>query len=431
MTPTAATVTFNHTYSKANQRIGQAVSDKTWLLYPTAAGTTSYSANALNQYSAVGSVTPSYDGNGNLTFDGTFTYAYDAENRLTSVKQGSTTVATYAYDGRGRRKTKTVGATTTVYVTDADNREVLEYDGSSGQVGRWYAYGLGSNDVLNQMNLSAGTRGTFIPDIQGSVMATLDSSSGALTKAGYLPFGENASVITGTFRFTGQRFDAETAGSAAEPSGLYYDRARMYSPTLGRFMQPDPIGYQGGVHLYAYVGNDPLNLTDPSGLWAGLDDAIALGGGAIAGVIGQAASDIFVSRQMSSARSYVAAAAGGAAGSEAALYLIPTIGGVGAVPAGAIGGIVYNVVNGTNLATLTGDMTIGAATGLIPGVKPGLVRQGLEALASKVENSTVSRLIQGAAPGASQNLTDNVASSIIGTNMNSDPGSSTGGQKLK
>ena len=53
-----------------------------------------------------------------------------------------------------------------------------------------------------------------------------------------------------------------------EPSGLYYYRARMYSPTLGRFMQPDPIGYQGGVHLYAYVGNDPLNRIDPSGLMA-------------------------------------------------------------------------------------------------------------------------------------------------------------------
>ena len=137
------------TYSRANQRIGRSVSVRTWLLYPAAASATSYTVNAPNQYSAVGSVTPTYDGNGNLTFDGTFTYAYDAENRLTAVKQGSATVATYAYDGRGRRKAKTVGTTTTVYVTDADNREVLEYDGTSGQVGRWYAYGLGSNDVLN------------------------------------------------------------------------------------------------------------------------------------------------------------------------------------------------------------------------------------------------------------------------------------------
>ncbi|MGH7125684.1 MAG: RHS repeat-associated core domain-containing protein, partial [Stellaceae bacterium] len=48
--------------------------------------------------------------------------------------------------------------------------------------------------------------------------------------------------------------------------GLYYYRARMYSPALGRFMQPDPIGYRGGANLYAYVGNDPLNQLDSFGL---------------------------------------------------------------------------------------------------------------------------------------------------------------------
>jgi hypothetical protein len=62
--------------------------------------------------------------------------------------------------------------------TDAGNREVLEYDGTSGAILRWYAYGLGSNDVLNQMNVVAATRTTLLPDIQGSVIASLDSSSG-------------------------------------------------------------------------------------------------------------------------------------------------------------------------------------------------------------------------------------------------------------
>ncbi|WP_416235253.1 RHS repeat-associated core domain-containing protein [Nitrospirillum sp. BR 11163] len=96
---------------------------------------------------------------------------------------------------------------------------------------------------------------------------TLDSSTGALAKVGYLAFGENPAGYAGaTFRYTGQRLDPETGGSTAQPSGLYDYRARAYSPTLGRFLQADPAGYSAGANLYAYVSNDPLNLTDSTGL---------------------------------------------------------------------------------------------------------------------------------------------------------------------
>jgi RHS repeat-associated protein len=105
----------------------------------------------------------------------------------------------------------------------------------------------------------AATRTAYIPDIQGSIIATLDSTSATLTPANYLPFGANASAPN-TFAYTGQRIDPE--------SGLYYYRARHYSPLLGRFLQSDPIRYRGGINLYAYVGNDPLNLTDSNGLVA-------------------------------------------------------------------------------------------------------------------------------------------------------------------
>jgi RHS repeat-associated protein len=259
-------VTFTHTYNRANQRVGQTVTDNSWLNYPAATPTVNYTSNALNQYSAVGAVSPTYDGNGNLTSDGTFTFGYDAENRLTSAVGGTNTAA-YTYDAQGRRKTKTVNGATTVFVTDAANREVLEYDGSSGAIQRWYAYGLGSNDVLNQMNVVAATRVALIPDIQGSVIASLDSSSGTLGKIGYLPYGKSAGA-TAPFGYTGQRIDPET-------SGLYYYRARNYSPAWGRFWQPDPIGYDGGINLYAYVGNDPLNFADPDGL---VQDAIRSAG---------------------------------------------------------------------------------------------------------------------------------------------------------
>ena len=57
--------------------------------------------------------------------------------------------------------------------------------------------------------------------------------------------------------FTGRQFDIET--------GLYYYRARYYSPDLGRFLQTDPVGYEGGINWYRYCRNNPLAYTDPSG----------------------------------------------------------------------------------------------------------------------------------------------------------------------
>ena len=91
----------------------------------------------------------------------------------------------------------------------------------------------------------------------GSIIGSQDSSSGVLTKVGYLPYGKSAERRAVRLHRSAHRSGNRT--------GLYYYRARHYSPAWGRFLQADPIGYAGGANLYAYVGNDPLNNTDPLG----------------------------------------------------------------------------------------------------------------------------------------------------------------------
>lgn len=109
-------------------------------------------------------------------------------------------------------------------------------------------------------------------DTLGSIVALSDNTGAVTDQFAYSSFGESDSMTGTTFGFTGQRFDDET--------GLYYFKNRYYSARLGRFLQPDPIGYDGeDLNLYTYVNNDPLNFTDPMGLQPG--------GGAGGGFSGQ------------------------------------------------------------------------------------------------------------------------------------------------
>ena len=209
-------------------------------------------ANNLNQITSMGGTPVTYDLNGNLASDGTHAYTHDALGRLTSVDG----TITYTYDALGRRASKTVGATTTRYVYDGA-RVIAEYDGG-GQFLRKYVYGPGLDEpVLMQVGTA---RYYYLFDALGSVIGLTDASGNPVESYRYNAYGQplQASTVGNPYMFTGRRFDSET--------GLYYYRNRYYSPQLRRFIEPDPIGFEGGMNLYAYVGNDPGNAVDPLGL---------------------------------------------------------------------------------------------------------------------------------------------------------------------
>jgi RHS repeat-associated protein len=204
-----------------------------------------------------GSQTLTYDLNGNLVGDGTKTYEWDPLNRLTALTSG-THRSEFTYNGLSQRVTiveKDNGSVTStkqfVWVP-GDMQPSEERDASNGVTKRYYPQGVqvGSTNYY------------YTRDHLGSVRELTDSSGAVQTRYDYDLYGRRTKLsgsVDADFGFTGHYYH--------QPSGLNLALYRAYDADLGRWLSRDPIGEVGGINLYGYVGNDPLNETDPLGLW--------------------------------------------------------------------------------------------------------------------------------------------------------------------
>jgi RHS repeat-associated protein len=237
------------------------------------------SANKQNEITSISSATtPAYDSNGNMTGDETGrTFKYDAWNRLVEVKNsGGTTLATYRYDGDGRRVRETRSGTTTDLLY-SNERQVLEERVGSA-IGSSYVWSPVFVDAMIVRDRDTDANGTLderlyaVQNANYDVAALINTSGTVVERYAYDPFGV-FTVLTGSWGsrssssydwkhlYQGEAWDQD--------SGMYNSESRLYSPTLGRWNEPDPLGGGSGeFNLYRSRKNSPAGNQDPSGLVA-------------------------------------------------------------------------------------------------------------------------------------------------------------------
>jgi RHS repeat-associated protein len=200
-----------------------------------------------------------YDQNGNMvqrvisdTNYITYTLTYDAENHMTGYSGGSVS-ASFVYDGDGQRVQATLNGVTTQFVGSH-----VEWQSSTTDMVRYYYAG----GVRVAMRTGADGLVWLVGDHLGSTSIAVTDTSGATERQGYKAWGETRfGSLPTKYQFAGQRSEPEL--------GLHYYGARWYDPALSRWTQFDSIipGNQGvqAYDRYAYVNNNALKYTDPSG----------------------------------------------------------------------------------------------------------------------------------------------------------------------
>jgi RHS repeat-associated protein len=240
-------------------------SEKTLHCFSATAPLSGNSRRGCEESSGKTTVGSALDSNGNtatkVDSTGTTTYAWDFENRLTSVTPpGSGGTVSFAYDPFGRRIKKVTSTITSVFAYDGDN--LVEETNASGVVVARYEDTQNIDEPLAMLRSSATSY--FHADGLGSITSLSNSAGSIANTYTYDSFGKltaSTGSLVNPFRYTARESDTET--------GLYYYRARYYDPMAGRFASEDPLGFNGGdANFFRIVQNRSTMFTDPFGLLA-------------------------------------------------------------------------------------------------------------------------------------------------------------------